>query len=53
MPHQQSLDDLFAALEEEDLLDATLALDAPQATPRDDDDLAGGFRPKLALAPRP
>lgn len=55
--HQQhELDELFAALEAEDeeLLDATLDLDIPTAGDiADDADLAGGFRPKLALAPRP
>jgi len=54
MPHQHDLDELFAALEheEEGLLDATLAVDDP-AEGADDADLAGGFRPKLALTPRP
>lgn len=52
--HQHDLDELFDALsDEEGLLDATLDL-APQPAlaPADDADLAGGFRPKLALAPR-
>lgn len=56
MPHQHDLDELFAALEsdQEELLDATLALDDPAALESPDDaDLAGGFRPKLALTPRP
>jgi superfamily II DNA or RNA helicase len=55
MPHQHDLDELFAALEEdqEELLDATLAVDDPAALEgADDADLAGGFRPKLALTPR-
>ncbi len=53
MNYQHELDELFAALEEEDLLDATLALEdaAALATP-DDADLAGGFRARLALTPR-
>jgi superfamily II DNA or RNA helicase len=52
MLHQHSLDELFEVEEEDsDLLDATLADDeAPLA---DDVDLAGGFRAKLTLAPRP
>lgn len=53
--YQHDLDELFAALEEgeEGLLDATLDLaDLAIAAPADDQDLAGGFRAKLALAPR-
>ena len=55
---QRELDELFAELEEveDGLLDATL--DDEQAAgdtthPTDDDELAGGFRTKLALTPRP
>ena len=55
---QQSLDELFDELEEAeiDLLDA--ALDEPGArealpAPADTSDLAGGFRTKLTLTPRP
>ena len=54
--HQHELDELFDALAEgeEGLLDATLDLaPAPYADAEDDAELAGGFRPKLALAPRP
>ncbi|NTU84221.1 MAG: DEAD/DEAH box helicase, partial [Chloroflexales bacterium] len=53
--HQHDLDELFEALEAdtEALLDATLDIDGPPALhAADDADLAGGFRPKLALAPR-
>ena len=53
--HQHELDELFEALEAggDGLLDATLDLAAPQAQDAADDaDLAGGFRAKLALAPR-
>lgn len=55
---QRELDELFAELEEgaDELLDATLdeqapAMALPQCT--DADELAGGFRSKLALTPRP
>jgi superfamily II DNA or RNA helicase len=66
--HQRELDELFAELEEEQdgLLDATLddeqapgrpdgaiAASAAQALPADETELAGGFRTKLALTPRP
>ncbi|HEU4322969.1 MAG TPA: DEAD/DEAH box helicase [Roseiflexaceae bacterium] len=56
MLHQRDLDELLAELEEQadGLLDATLeegpAADMPLA---DEADLAGGFRAKLALTPRP
>lgn len=55
MSHQHELDELFAALEEEeDLLDSTLVLeDAAAMAAADDADLAGGFRARLALTPRP
>lgn len=53
MLHQHDLDELFAVLEEEDLLNATLALeDATALAFADDADMAGGFRAKLALTPR-
>jgi superfamily II DNA or RNA helicase len=52
MAHQHDLDELFAALEEEDLLDATLAVDDAAPVALDDADLAGGFRARLALTPR-
>jgi len=54
--HQHELDELFDALadEQEQLLDATLdGVEAPPQEYADDIDLAGGFRPKLALEPRP
>ena len=56
--HQRGLDELFAELEEAEdgLLDATLD-DQPAHEPlpgaADEADLAGGFRTKLALTPRP
>lgn len=56
MPYQHNLDELFTTLEheEEELLDATLDLDdAAAGDTGDDADVAGGFRAKLALAPRP
>ncbi|NTV62803.1 MAG: DEAD/DEAH box helicase [Oscillochloris sp.] len=50
-PHE--LDELFAALEEEDLLDARLAQEEAATTATaDDTDLAGNYRARLALAPR-
>lgn len=56
--HQRNIDELLAELEEDadGLLDATL--DDGQAAGdtafvADDDELAGGFRTKLALTPRP
>jgi superfamily II DNA or RNA helicase len=49
---QHTFDEGFAAMEEEDLLDATLALDDAAALAGNDDDLAGGFRTKLAFTPR-
>src|SRR5690606_14193800 len=54
--HQHELDELFDALadEQEQLLDATLdGVEVPPQEYADDIDLAGGFRPKLALEPRP
>jgi superfamily II DNA or RNA helicase len=58
MLHQRELDELFAELEEaqDGLLDATL--DDERATEplpgaADETELAGGFRTKLALTPRP
>lgn len=55
---QRDLDELFAELAggDADLLDATLDDDVPVETtlaPTDEDELAGGYRAKLALAPRP
>lgn len=50
--HQHDLDELFDALAEEDLLGATLDLAPADGGAEDDADLAGGFRPKLALEPR-
>lgn len=52
--HQHALDDLFDSLDnaEEGLLDATLDVAAAPLDAPDDLDLAGGFRPKLALTPR-
>ena len=55
--HQRELDELFAELEEEQdgLLDATLD-ERPVGEPlpaADEGELAGGFRTKLALTPRP
>jgi superfamily II DNA or RNA helicase len=59
---QRELEELFAELEEAEdgLLDATLdderpgeSPDAPMLVPDDAAELAGGFRAKLALTPRP
>jgi superfamily II DNA or RNA helicase len=52
---QHELDELFAALESEgDLLDATLdEMATTDSVDADDGELAGGFRTKLALEPRP
>jgi superfamily II DNA or RNA helicase len=53
MNHQHELEELFINLAEEDLLDASLALeDAAAVVAADDVDLAGGFRAKLAVTPR-
>ena len=58
MLRQRELDELFAELEEaqDGLLDATLDDErAPEPLPltADEAELAGGFRAKLALTPRP
>jgi superfamily II DNA or RNA helicase len=53
--HQHDLDELFESLsaEQEELLDAALeGDDAALEALADDSDLAGGFRPRLTLAPR-
>src|SRR5262245_11592990 len=57
MLHQRELDELFAELEEAEdgLLDATLDDERaaePLPIPADEEELAGGFRTKLALTPR-
>jgi superfamily II DNA or RNA helicase len=56
--HQRELEELFAELEEagDGLLDATLddgRAGGEQALTTDEGELAGGFRTKLALTPRP
>jgi superfamily II DNA or RNA helicase len=54
--HQLEIEEFLAELAEQDLLDAALEADlAAQGLPAESDesDLAGGFRTKLALAPRP
>ena len=58
MLHQRELDELFAELEEaqDGLLDATLddeRTPEPLSLAADEAELAGGFRAKLALTPRP
>jgi superfamily II DNA or RNA helicase len=58
MLHQRELDELFAELEEaqDGLLDATLDDERaaePLPSTADETELAGGFRTKLALTPRP
>jgi superfamily II DNA or RNA helicase len=49
--HQHELDELFETIDETDLLGASLELAPPDAL-ADDLDLAGGFRPRLAITPR-
>lgn len=58
MLHQRELDELFVELEEaqDGLLDATLddeRATEPLPSTADETELAGGFRAKLALTPRP